>query len=119
MGVEILEEKRRPIETDVNYFKRIIIDSNEWTQYIGECEWWMNKIVKYQGKYTDNGIVFEEKKCSKRFLNKLDFINKSNKELIILNRVDNEVTDWKNFIKKYFNYTDEFMPFPSQFRFEF
>mgnify|MGYP003967884765 CR=1 FL=1 len=114
----ILEEKRIPIELDVNYFKRTIIDSNEWTQYIGNCEWWNKKIKKYNGEYTIKGVIFKDDISSKKFLKKLDFITKSNKDLFILNRVDYKVVDWKNFIKKYFNYNDEFIPFPPQFKFE-
>jgi len=114
----ILEEKRIPIELDVNYFKRTLIDTNEWKQYIGNCEWWNKKIKKYHGDYTDNEIIFQDENDNKRFLKKLDFIVKSNKNLFEINKVNNEVIDWKDFIKKYFNYNDEFMPFPPQFRFE-
>ena len=114
----ILEEKRIPIELDVNYFKRTLIDTNEWKQYIGNCEWWNRKIKKYKGQHTDNGIIFKDEIDSKKFLKKLDFINRSNKDLCELNKVDNSVCNWKNFIEKYFNYNDEFIPFPPQFRFE-
>jgi hypothetical protein len=102
---KVLLDKRIPLCNSIYPFSRLNTDEKllQWSQHIGACLWWQNKLSKYNGYMDDGNIQFDTANARINFRKKFNFVSGSTANMDKLNDIerDNRKT-WRDWMDEHF-----------------